>query len=113
MSPLFAACPPAFDPISRCGSNLGLHRGEVDIGASDQERERAHDSYGPLDIVTRNGCSYIAVRADPGFPADDGGGWMPLASRGAKGEKVGLQPLPRGEPFQFGGQASKSSAAAR
>ena len=50
-------------------------RGEFDPG----------DSYGLLDIVTRNGCSYIAVRADPDVPADDGSGWMLLASRGEKG----------------------------
>ena len=50
-------------------------RGEFDPG----------DSYGLLDIVTRDGCSYIAVRTDPDVPADDGSGWMLLASRGEKG----------------------------
>jgi hypothetical protein len=58
----------------------------------------AKDAYGLLDIVTRNGCSYIAIRPNPGRPADDGGGWMMLAGRGPQGE-TGKQGLmgPKGD----------------
>jgi hypothetical protein len=57
-----------------------------------------NDSYGALDIVVYKDASYIAVRTDPGRPADDVSGWMMLAGaarkatqgprghRGAKGE---------------------------
>jgi hypothetical protein len=50
------------------------------------------DAYGPLDIVTYRDCSYIAVRATPGRPADDGGGWMMLAGRGPQGERGASEP---------------------
>jgi hypothetical protein len=56
------------------------------------------DSYGPLDIVTRGGCSYIAVRQNPGRPADDGGGWMMLAGKGPQGQTGKAGPMgPKGD----------------
>jgi hypothetical protein len=44
------------------------------------------DAYARLDIVVYKDASHIAVRDNPGRPADDGGGWMMLAGRGSKGE---------------------------
>jgi hypothetical protein len=44
------------------------------------------DAYGPLDVVMYKDASYIAVRADPGRPADSDG-WMMLAARGPEGKQ--------------------------
>ena len=65
----------------------------------------ATDSYGPLDIVCRDGCSYIAVRQNPGRPADDGGGWMMLAGKGSQGRTGKIGPMgPQGKTGERGEQ---------
>jgi hypothetical protein len=47
---------------------------------------RASGEYGLLDLVTANGCSYLATRNDPGEPGSDGSGWQMVAAKGAKGD---------------------------
>jgi hypothetical protein len=64
----------------------------------------ATDSFGPLDIVTRNGHAYICARGNPGVPGkcDD---WMLLASRGPQGPTGKAGPMgPQGKTGARGDQ---------
>jgi hypothetical protein len=44
------------------------------------------DAYGRLDIVIRDGSSFIATQDNPGVPGEGNSGWQLLALRGPKGE---------------------------
>jgi hypothetical protein len=85
--------------IARAGSN-----GKDCASVSVRGEWTATDSYGPLDIVTRNGHAYICARANPGVPGqcDD---WMLLASRGPHGQTGKAGPMgPQGKTGERGEQ---------
>jgi hypothetical protein len=55
----------------------------------------AHEAYAELDIVSFDGCAYIARSDNPGLCP--GEGWEPLSKRGAKGRRGEAIRGPQGE----------------